>query len=346
MNKEWYNIPEQTKINAYTQISEETGMATYAVEKDWWMMQTLSAVFEMEIGGYLIFKGGSSLSKGWGLIDRFSEDIDLALDRNYLGFNSELTRSGIKQLRKETGKYISKKFVPLLEAKFRELDPANIKLNYIEPEASDADPVKVEVHYPNVIGYPGYVQPRILLEISVSSLGEPNTVQTISSLLDMFYLESGFVEGPIDVPTAIPERTFLEKIFLLHEEFLRPRDRIRVDRLSRHLYDVYRLIHSDFALKAINDRELYETIVKHRHTHTRIGGVDYNLHQPQTINPIPVPELIDAWEADYKTMQEQMIYGESPSFTEIIDTITDFTLNKINNLEWKMEVNFQKPSFS
>jgi len=71
MSNKWYNIPEQTKVNAYTQIAEETGMAPYAVEKDWWVVQTLSAISEMEIGKHLIFKGGTSLSKAWGLIERF-----------------------------------------------------------------------------------------------------------------------------------------------------------------------------------------------------------------------------------------------------------------------------------
>ena len=72
MENKWYNIPQQTKINAYNQIADEKGMAAYAVEKDWWMVQILAALFEMEIGQYLIFKGGTSLSKAWGLIERFS----------------------------------------------------------------------------------------------------------------------------------------------------------------------------------------------------------------------------------------------------------------------------------
>ncbi|HUX55645.1 MAG TPA: nucleotidyl transferase AbiEii/AbiGii toxin family protein [Bacteroidales bacterium] len=141
------------------------------------------------------------------------------------------------------------------------------------------------------------------------------------------------------MPTAIPERTFLEKIFLLHEEFHRPHEKIRVERLSRHLYDVYQLSKTDFALKAINNKELYESIVKHRYTFTRIGGVDYNLHQPQTIDPIPIPDKIDVWKEDYKKMQEQMIYGDSPPFDEMLKGIKAI-VSKINVLEWEMDVKF------
>ena len=343
MNNRWYDIPKQTKLNAYTEIAENTGMTTYAVEKDWWVIQILTVIFEMEIGGFLIFKGGTSLSKAWGLIERFSEDVDLAFDRAYLGFDKNLTRSGIKRLRKETGKYISKVFTPELEARLKESGLTDITLNYIKPGASDTDPVQIEIYYPNVTEYPGYIRPRILLEISCSSLREPNAVRAFSSLLNEHYSESSFACHPIKVPTAIPERTFLEKIFLLHEEFHRPHKKIRVNRLSRHLYDVYQLLKTDYALKAINDKKLYEIIVKHRYTHNRIGEIDYNLHQPQSINPVPIPEFIDAWKADYKTMQEQMIYGDSPTFNDMIDAIKDFTVNKINKLEWKMEIKFPKP---
>ena len=95
-------------------------------------------------------------------------------------------------------------------------------------------------------------------------------------------------------------------------------------------------------MRAINNRGLYETIVAHRYNHSRVGGVDYNLHQPQTLDPVPLPEFIDAWEADYKTMQEEMIYGDSPSFSEMIETIQEFTLNEINNLSWKMDIKFKR----
>jgi len=80
----WHNIPEQTKINAYNQIADEKGMIAFAVEKDWWVVQALAIVFEMEIGEHLVFKGGTSLSKAWGLIERFSEDVDMAVDRTHL----------------------------------------------------------------------------------------------------------------------------------------------------------------------------------------------------------------------------------------------------------------------
>jgi hypothetical protein len=119
---------------------------------------------------------------------------------------------------------------------------------------------------------------------------------------------------------------------------------MRVDRLSRHLFDVYHLSKTEFAEKALNDKELYETIVNHRYNFTRIGGVNYNGHQPQTIDPIPIPEVIEAWKSDYKTMLEQMIYEENPpTFDEIISGLTSLK-NRINSLPWKFEMEFPIPN--
>jgi predicted nucleotidyltransferase component of viral defense system len=339
----WFVIPESTKRNAYIQISEKTGMADFAVEKDWWVVQTLSIIFEMEVGQHLVFKGGTSLSKAWKLIERFSEDIDLAIDRKFLGFEGELSKNQRTELRKAASKYVAETFFEELQKKFQEKGLLGVTFQLVETNDSDQDPRIIEIYYPNVIESPGYIQPRIVVEIGCRSLREPFSVQTFASLVDEEYFDSDFAQTPINVPTVNPERTFLEKIFLLHEEFHKPIEKIRVDRLSRHLYDVYQLAKTDFATTALKDAVLYETIVNHRHKFTRVGGVNYNGHQPQTINPIPLPEVMEAWKADYKTMQEQMIYVDSPSFEAIIEELTKLK-NKINAFEWSMESKFPVPN--
>ena len=162
---------------------------------------------------------------------------------------------------------------------------------------------------------------------------------SVNSLLDETYPESEFAQKPVQIPSVLPERTFLEKMFLLHEEFQRPKEKVRVDRLSRHLYDIHQISKTEWADKAFENKSLYETIVKHHHSFTRLGGVNYNLHQPQTIDFIPSKELLPEWEADYKSMQEQMIHGNSPKFAELIGSLTVLK-EKINSLLWKMDVKF------
>jgi predicted nucleotidyltransferase component of viral defense system len=340
MNR-WYNIPAETKINAYIQIAENTGMAPYAVEKDWWVVQTLAIIFEMEIGTHLVFKGGTSLSKAWKLIDRFSEDIDLAVNRNFLGFDGDLSRGQITNLRKAANTYISNTFYPALMAKFRKKGLAEVRFQILKAKTTDQDPRIIEVYYPNVIETPGYIQPRVQIEIGCRSLTEPFSIKSFSSLVDEYYPDTAFGQAPINIPVVNPERTLLEKIFLLHEEFQRPAGKIRVDRLSRHLYDIYQLSKTVFAEEALNNPILYETIVNHRYKFTRIGGVDYNLHQPKHINLIPLPEIIEAWKQDYTTMQEQMIYGDSPSFDKMLESIKKL-LSRINALDWVMQGEFLK----
>src|SRR5690606_41590948 len=110
-------------------------------------------------------------------------------------------------------------------------------------------------------------------------------------------------------------------LFPLHKECQRPREQLRVDRLGRHLYDVYQLSKTEFATNAIHDKELYETIVNHRYVFTRLGGLDYNLHQPQYIRSVPPLDFDEAWKSDYRTMQEQMIYGDSPAYEDLVKGI-------------------------
>jgi len=336
----WFAIPDRTKRNAYIQIAEKTGMAPFAVEKDWWVVQVLTVIFEMDIAKHLVFKGGTSLSKAWNLIERFSEDIDLAIDRRFFGFEGALSKRQIEKLRAVSNDYMVHVFYSELQKRFQEKRMNGIEWAIEKTDNPEEDPVKIYLYYPEVIASPGYLEPSIQIEISCRSLREPFTKKTFRSLIDDEYPEMEFAQQPIEVQTVNPERTFLEKIFLLHEEFHRPIEKIRVERLSRHLYDVYHLSKTEFAEKAINDKELYETIVRHRHKFTRVGGVNYNKHHPQTINPIPIPAVIDAWKEDYKTMLEQMIYEENkPSFEEIIKKLTELK-EKINALDWKLETKF------
>lgn len=178
------------------------------------------------------------------------------------------------------------------------------------------------------------------IEISCRSLREPFTVQKFGSLVDERYADSDFAEPLFEVPTVNPERTFLEKLFLLHEEFHRPAEKMRVDRLSRHLYDIYHLTKVGVAEKAISDKELYETIVAHRYKFSRIGEVDYNLHHPKKLNPIPIVEKIDEWKADYSKMKEDMIYEENkPIFEELINNLKDLRA-QLQALDWQFTLEF------
>jgi hypothetical protein len=177
----------------------------------------------------------------------------------------------------------------------------------------------------------GYIRPKVIVEVGSRSLREPFSVRSFNSYVGEYNPDTVFADSLINVPTVNPERTFLEKIFLLHEEFQKPLDKIRVDRLTRHLYDLEKLMDTEFAKKALTDSKLYQDIVDHRKLYTCIRGVDYDNHSPQKINPIPPAGIIDKWENDYMVMQQYMIYGESLSFLELIERVEELK-SRLNNL--------------
>jgi len=338
----FHNISNQEKEAIFNAIATEKGMTPFAVEKDWWVSRTLDIIFKMDIAKHLVFKGGTSLSKAWKLIHRFSEDIDLAIDKDFFkGFEGDISKTQIGRLRKKAGIYTTGVLFKNLEEEFIKKGYSGLQFKVIEAEDSDQDPRVLEIYYPNVItSNSDYILPRVQLEISCRSLREPFSEKIFGSLVDEVYHNKAFVEPLFIVPTVNPERTFLEKLFLLHEEFHRPENKIRVDRLSRHLYDIFQLTRAGMAESAFKDQALYETIVAHRHKYARIGHVDYNLHNPKVLNPIPVETVIKAWDEDYSKMKEDMIYEESkPSFDDLIQTLNKLR-ETLQNIDWVFSLTF------
>jgi predicted nucleotidyltransferase component of viral defense system len=321
--KIWQDADKNSKKVVFEEISKSMGMVSSAIEKDWWVVQTLRLIFEMDCADSLVFKGGTSLSKAWGLINRFSEDIDLALDRKFLGFEGDLSNQQIKKLRKASFAYITDEFYPTLKTKFEETGLTNVEINITETTDSDQDPRIIEIFYPSVFDNMGYIRPKVIIEVGSRSLREPFSVRSFRSFVGENYPDQPFADSSILITTVNPERTFLEKVFLLHEEFQKPIDKIRVERLTRHLYDIERLMDTEFEEKALTDSKLYQDIVAHRRLFTPIRGIDYDNHVPQKINPIPPSEIINEWQKDYEIMQDSMIYGESLSFSELIERIEE-----------------------
>lgn len=338
----FYHIGNQEKEAIFNAIANEKGMTPFAVEKDWWVSRTLDIIFKMDIAKHLVFKGGTSLSKAWKLIHRFSEDIDLAIDKEFFeGYRGHISISQIKKLRKEAGKYTTGTFFQDLKEAFFNKGFYDLEFKVIDAEDSDQDPRVLEIYYPNVTqSYSDYILPRVQIEISCRSLREPFLERNFGALVDELYQEQSFVEPLFSVPTVLPERTFLEKMFLLHEEFHRPVDKIRVDRLSRHLYDIYQLSGSGISDRAFKNQELYETIVAHRFKYSRVGLIDYNSHNPTKLNPIPIKTVIEAWDADYSKMKQDMIYGETkPTFDELIKNL-ETQREKLQKVNWDFSLKF------
>jgi predicted nucleotidyltransferase component of viral defense system len=319
----WLKLSAEERVKIFTETAEQSNLSTVAIEKDWWVVQTLSIIFSMKYANVLIFKGGTSLSKGWNLIQRFSEDIDLALDREFLGYTGELTKGDIKKLRRKSYQFITEVFTEELKNKFSELGFENVWVKYREVENHDQDPLIIEIYYPTLTNKDSYLKPAVLVEVGSRSLKEPFTQRSFGTIVSEVFTNRPFADKAITIPVVNPERTFLEKIFLLHEEFQKSQDKIRVERLSRHLYDIEKLSQTEYADIALHDTDLYNTIVKHREKFTPISGIDYTNHSPDKINFIPPDTILKDWQQDYEIMAQTMIYDNPLPFDELIKRLTE-----------------------
>lgn len=328
--KAWFELPDERKKLIFDQSAARKGLPAAAVEKDFWVTLTLQSIFELPFADRIVFKGGTSLSKGWNLIQRFSEDIDLAIDREQFGFGGDLSKNQRDKLRKTIRKFIIEEFTPALVDKLKDKG-AEVKLEVQSNPNSDADPSKIELHYPVLTKKEEYLIPRVLIEISARSLFEPKESRIFGTEINELLKVGGLEPLIVTIDCVQPQRTFLEKIFLLHEEFQKNEDELRVERLSRHLYDLHKMMDEELAESALSDVKLYKGIIAHREQFTRLKGIDYSKHLPGQVNLIPPTKVIDLWEADYKTMQESMIHEVSITFDELMIRMKEL-MKRINSI--------------
>lgn len=305
-----------------------------AVEKDWWVTAVLHALFTSKYAPYLLFKGGTSLSKGWNLIERFSEDIDLLISREYfidelhLPFAQCENNNQIKFLRKAARDFVVGEFAKELESQLTQMGASGWSLVPIttqpdgKPIDHDSDPTVLHLQYPTILSEANsYLPPIVKIEISCLGMKEPFEVRNITSYIeDCFLGEDSDITTPIT--TILPSRTFLEKAFLLNEEFQRFKP--RSFRMSRHLYDLERIMDTTFATAALSDTALYETIIAHRAKFYHVGGVDYSLNHKNTIDFIPKGALAHEYEEDYKAMLNSFIYSNNAlNYPQLINRLQE-----------------------
>lgn len=321
--KVFIKLSKKEKLNIFNQVSEKKGLPSSAVEKDWWVTLALNVIFSLSYSKHIVFKGGTSLSKAWNLIERFSEDIDLAIDRKYLGFEGQLSKTQVKKLRKASCSFIGSEFYKDINDALIKLGVTDYELVVQETKDSDTDPLVIELRYKSLTETSDYLRPRVLIEVGARSLMEPVENKVIISMVSEVFRELPFAETEIIIPVVSPKRTFLEKIFLLHEEFQKETKFIRVERMSRHLYDLEKLMDTIYGTDALKDIDLYDIILVHRMNFNTVRGIDYANHSPQLISILPPEETIKDWEKDYKTMQESMFYGTTLSFRKLMERIAE-----------------------
>lgn len=312
----FWEYSDEQKRSLYNKIHEHYKIDPKAAEKDWWVCHVIHAVFSLRCADALTFKGGTSLSKAWGITERFSEDVDISFDKSFFGLSGD-TRSARDRIRKLSRKYIHETVWEELSATIRVFGAEQCETLYRSREDSDADPTVLLVPYHSVLPAHPYIKETVKIEFSSRSPREPREMRTIVPFAAQLSPMIDFPET--EVPTVTPVRTFLEKVFLLHEEFQKDHPRHR--RMSRHLYDLWKMDQAGITSKAIECTDLYASLVEHRRTFNAIRGIDYSGHRPENLSILPQGDLLPLWEADYQSMQDQFIYGESPSFPELLKSL-------------------------
>ena len=309
------------------QAAIRNSLPKQAVEKDLWVTAILQILFGLPCAESLVFKGGTSISKVWGLISRFSEDIDLAIDRSLFGLEGDLTKKGVKKLRKASSVFVREKLCQQLQMVVNQTPLKDLCQIEAQPdgegESTYPEPRIIYVQYQSIFDDKlDYIPPIVKIEAGARSLLEPAECKKIVSMIENVFpnITTTFLDTPIR--TAVPEKTFLEKAFLLHELFS-VNNMVEAHRRSRHIYDLYMMMQKGITEKAITDDALWETIRHHRSTLTSMQGVDYAPDVRDRIQLVPPKECRENWQNDYELMTGAMIYGQKPTFAELMESMRE-----------------------
>lgn len=324
------NQPAEIRAELFTETAAKMGVSPQIIEKDFWVCWTLRRVFRLETPiASLIFKGGTSLSKSYGLIERFSEDIDLSLDRHDLGFtgerdpaNPEISGGKRKNLLKE----LSQRAAQLVQGELKEQIQAAMgaALSNIDIDLSltDEDKQTLIFTYPASLGpsvAAPYVRPVVRLEFGARSDHLPAETSTVTPYAAEQFPKQ-FSDAASQVKTLSPERTFWEKATILHMLYHQDDEKALGERMSRHYYDLAQLAQSDVKTKALENLDLLSEVALHKIRFFPAAWANYEDAKPATLKLMPHETLKQKLRADYRAMNE-MIFGVAPSFKDLMNVI-------------------------
>ena len=325
MADSWFNLSREDQAEALEVAAAQTGRPPHLLEKDIWVVWTLSAIYESALGENLTFKGGTSLSKAYKIIDRFSEDIDLTYDirevvpdllrdGNPIPASASQAKKITDRVRDRLPHWIEGEILPiLLSALRRDGLQATLALagNEKEKLILAYEPIKVGT---------GYAASNIQLEFGGRATGEPHQRHAVTCDI------APAIHG-VAFPTAQPlvmaaERTFWEKATAAHV-YCR-QGRLRGERYSRHWYDLAAMANSGHAQAAIDNLELARAVAKHKsmffaEKDSESNPIDYKAAVGTEIQIIPEGGALNALEKDYMSMLEDgLLATYQPNFADIM----------------------------
>lgn len=325
-------------LSAFDTTALRLGTASQSIEKDFWVCWTLDALFNgLKDGGpRLLFKGGTSLSKGFGLINRFSEDIDITVFRDDIGepatieeldaLSGKKRRARLDAIKAACKAYINGPLHAELTLILQDrLQAAGLdaRAARVEADAADPDGQTLLIWYPAATPRSDYVRAAIKIESGAKSALDPNSEVPIKP-----YVDDDLPALDLTVPavrTVDPERTFWDKVVILHglRRWFDKRGELRGggQRVSRHYYDLHRLVAAPVGAAAIAEMGLGADCVAHARMFFDRPDFDLASAAPGSFALAPHDTMIEQLRADYRAMQG-MIFGDPPEFDAVLESIS------------------------
>ncbi len=327
-------LPTEDRAALFGETAASRGVADTIIEKDFWVCWSLRRLFGLPKGttASLVFKGGTSLSKAFGAIRRFSEDIDLSFDRAELGYTGDRDpeKEGISKkqaarliddLVGDVERHIAEELLPSLRAAIvgQLGEPANGEWTL---EIDSGDTQTVNFHYPTALPaaeYEGmaYITPRVKLELGARGDPWPTEEKIIRPYAADDYPDF-FAEPDTSVTVLSARRTFWEKATALHAEAHRPAKSPTPQYFSRHYYDIAMLLDTDEGQAAVADLDLLAQVAQHKATFFRSGWASYETARPSTLRLMPDEARIKDLRADCRAMAPMIFDQSPPSFDDIL----------------------------
>jgi hypothetical protein len=315
------------RAELFAETAARMGLAEAIIEKDFWVCWVLKQLFSNKaFEARLLFKGGTSLSKIFQAINRFSEDIDLAVDYVALGFTGEkdprqeniskTKRNAIlDEMMAACRRYIAGEFLETFRKQCTEILGATGTWGL---EVSKVDANVVEFRYPPASTKKlDHVTPQVLLELGTHAEFVPHDAFTVRSFAGEEF-PNVLTDRDISVQALLAKRTFWEKATILHAEYYRPPDKALPDRYSRHYYDVAMMAEGKIRAEALTDKNLLAQVVKHKETFYPSGWAHYDTARPGSLRLVPPESRMTALGQDYKKMGV-MIFGQQPPFEWVLE---------------------------
>ena len=321
---DFFQLSASDQLDALNVASDRSGVPPHLLEKDIWVVWSLQHLFTGPYAEHLVFKGGTSLSKAYGVIRRFSEDVDLTYDIRAIA-NDLVGQSGsplpatksqerkwTKEIRARLAEWVVNSIVPGFRVELTNLGlPATVR----------AEDEKVFIDYTPLISGTGYVASSVMLEFGARSTGEPSEKRSI--LCDA----AEHLQG-VEFPTASPqvmraERTFWEKATAIHV-FCSQGEFRGGERFARHWHDVTRLDAAGIADLAISDKDIAQAVADHKsiffaEKDASGKAVDYHAAIAGSLQLVPADSALTTLAIDYQKMVEDgLLLDEAEPFDELL----------------------------